>query len=434
MFDAAKSSRSPLLVVVAVAVLAVGGAMFARPDLFEAVGEQVDLVLAGATPGADPFASERVDAPYTHSPLARALALEAQLGPTDADAVLAWADDLARDMGLWLLREAGTGDLAVAEDTLWDEARQDDFAVELARQLRLREVYARKQNRLDAIDGPPLTLHPDELAWIGAHVAWRLDLRMHLVRSPIHHYLVWTSPSGKLGRMVDLTNFRRVDGLGKLVESDEPSVGRRLVGPEDLYPSGAGGIHELQGDGVYRDVAADRLDAELLQRMVTWKAHTADADFSGADPLARYELGLLKGMEAWKEGDTDGVVAAWEELSTLRAEHGDELPDLHKEDVIGVAAGAKGVSLRRVFAHYDTTAKPDRPVDELHEMAMWLDLRDGSIGKADYNRRVVPLTNVSRRRDEQLELCRAGRAALAREASVPTTWLERCDALEAQTP
>jgi len=434
MFDAAKSSRSPLLVVVFVAALAVGGAMFARPDLFEAVGEQVDLVLAGATPGAEPFASERIDAPYTHSPLARALALEAQLGPTDADAVLAWADDLARDMGLWLLREAGTGDLAVAEDTLWEQARQDDFAVELARQLRLREVYARKQNRLAAIDGPPLTLHPDELAWIGAHVAWRLDLRMRLVRSPVHHYLVWTSPSGKLGRMVDLTNFRRVDGLGKQVASDEPSVGRRLVGPEDLYTSGAGGIHELQGDGVYRDVAADRLDAELLQRMVTWKAHTADADFSGADPLARYELGLLRGMEAWKDGDTEGVGAAWKDLSALREAHADALPALRKEDVIGVAAGARGVGLRRVFAHYDTTDKPDRPVDDLHEMAMWLDLRDGSIGKADYNRRVVPLTNVSRRRDEQLELCRAGRAALAREASVPTAWLERCDALEAETP
>ncbi len=370
--------------------------------------------------------------PYSTSPLAEALRHEAQLGPTDTDAVLAWADDLARDMGLWLLRETSTADVAAAEQTLWAAARQDDFSVELARQLRNREVYARRQHRLDAIDGPPQYVHPDELAWIGAHVGWTLDLKMHLVRSPVHHYLVWTSPSGQLGRTVELTNFRRVDALGKLVESEEPSVGRRLVGPEELYPSGAGGIHELQGDGVYRDIADEQLSTELLQRIITWTAHTADADFADADPLARYELAMLRGQEAWKDGDQTALADAWQQLAALRREHDAALPALHKEDVIGVAAGAPGVSLRRVFAHYDTTDKPERPVDDLHEMAMWLDLRDGRIGKSDYNRRVVPLTNVSRTRAEQVELCQAGRAALAREAAIPTEWLERCQALEAE--
>jgi hypothetical protein len=430
MFDAARSNRSPFVVGAVLLAIAMAVSVYLRPDLLEQASEKADLWLAGAGLRADPFASKRVDHPYPDSPLAEALRLEEQLGPTDRDAVLAWADDLAHDMGLWLLRETGSTDVAAAEDALWDAARQDAFALELARQLRNREVYARQQHRLSGIDGPPLYVHPDELAWIGAHVAFRLDLRMRLLRSPVHHYLVWTSPSGQLGRTVELTNFRRVDALGKLVASDEPSVGRRLIGPEDLFPSGAGGIHELQGDGVYREIPADQLTAELLQRIVTWKAHTAGADFADAAPLARYELGLMRGMEAWTRGDTDTVAAAYRELAALRRDHGDDLPALPKENVLGFAAGVAGVSLRPIFAHYDTPA-PDRPADDLHEMAMWLDLRDGRIGKLDYNRRVVPLTNVSRRRDEQLELCQAGRIALAQEASVPTTWLERCEALEA---
>jgi len=430
MFDAARSSRSPVLAGAVLLALAMAAAMYARPDLWAQASEHVDRVLARAGFRSDPFAAERVDHPYADSPLTLALDLEQELGDTDQDAVLRWADDLAREMGLWLLRETGTSDVAAAEDALWDDARQDDFVVELARQLRNREVYARQQQRLARIDGPPQYVHPDELAWIGAHVGWRLDLRMRLMRSPVHHYLVWTSPSGKLGRTVELTNFRRVDALGKLVPSDEPSVGRRLVGPEDLFPSGAGGIHQLQGDGVYREVPADQLTSELLQRIMTWKAHNADADFADAAPLARYELRLTQGVEAWKQGDTETVAAAYADLAQLRRDHGEALPAVPNENVLGVAAGTQGVSLRAVFAHYDTP-NPERPANDLHEMAMWLDLRDGRIGKHDYNRRVIPLTNVSRRRDEQLELCQAGRAALARAASVPTAWLERCEAIEA---
>ncbi len=432
MFEAASSSRSPLLL--GVVLLLVGGAgawLYTHPEHLEQASTQVDLLLAGSGLGADPVASERVDAPYPDSPLALALDLEGQLGPTDRDAVLAWADELASDMGLWLLRETGASDVETAEDALWNAARQDAFAVELARQLRAREVYARSQKRLDAIGGPPQYVHPDELAWIGAHVGWRLDLRMRLLRSPVHHYLVWTSPSGQLGRTVDLTNFRRVDALGKLVESDEPSVGRRLVGPEDLYPSGAGGIHELQGDGVYREIPADRLRAEVLERITTWSAHSTGVDFADADPATRFELGIRRGLQAWKDGDTEAMSSVYDELAALRREHGSELPPVPREDVFGVAAKREGVGLRRLLAHYDTTDTPDRPVDDVHEVAMWLDLRDGSIRKADYNRRVVPLTNVARRREERLELCRAARAALVQEASIPSEFLARCEALEA---
>ncbi len=278
MFEQAQRGSGRTIGVIAGVLAASAGGLWWSAPSSEGWWRGLDRVVAGVDPRAPSFAASPVGV-YPESPLALALRLEGALGPSAVDEGVAWADGVADEMGQWLMLRTGRADRHEAEAALWAAGDVDAFAVELARLLRERDVYLRKQKRLGA-EGPvgrPVYLHPDEVVWVGAHVAWRLELDVSLVDSPVHQYLLWRDPGSDRARTVDLTCFRRVDDRGALQPSEEYSVGRRLVGPADHYPSGAGGIrHEAGVDADdYRAVEPAGLRASIVRRLRTWSEHPA---------------------------------------------------------------------------------------------------------------------------------------------------------------
>jgi hypothetical protein len=384
-------------------------------------GDRVDLAMAGVDPTASPWATAHQDFAYAQSPLQAALELEALLGPTSAPPVLAFADDLSRHMGLWLLRHTGASSIEDAETALWAAGPPDAFVVELARQLRDRQVYLRRNKRLgaDGVATPPIYMHPDEVVWVAAHVAWRLDLNMVLVHSPAHQFLRWDEPGGTGSRTVEITCFRRVDGTGKGVPSEEFSVGRRLTGPADHYPSGAGGIHASLGND-YHDIGPASLVPELIGRMLLWRDHTSAATASellGSRPEEEvaalwFSIHIHEGLAALADGDRRGLKQAAEQALRLRAEWPAALPTAPDEQVLAVAANLQGASLRGVFDAYEPNGPVERPVNAAHTAAMWLDLQSGRPALEAFNARVVPLMNVTSDPAKVSQLCTYGRQAL----------------------
>lgn len=265
MFDAARRS-SGWGVGVLLALMVGGVGWGVRAGGLEAV----DRLARGVPLGARPLATTADDRPYTRSPLATALALEAAWVPVDAASALALGDRLAETVGTWMLETTGAPDLEAAERALWAEGRIDALPVRLATAMRDAEVHARAGHRLsEGAAGVPVYAHPDDLTWLMAHVAWRLDLAFVVVPSPVHHYLLLRGPDGR-ARGVEATCFRRVDALGKVVPHDQPSVGRRLVFPPEHYPSGAGGIRapDRLPAGVYEPLEGDEaLEAAIRQRL-----------------------------------------------------------------------------------------------------------------------------------------------------------------------
>lgn len=238
MFDQARQGRSwPLAIALFVGVAALALAWI-RPDLVSGMAEAVSDRLQG-----DALVVEGRDRLLSQSPLEVVMRLDG-VDAVAADQVRGLSEALAKDAGRWLLRHTDRDDLQSAEVQLWEMGGPDPLLFYIAAQLRARNVYLRKRHRLfDGVaDEGPIYAHPDELTWLAADILWRLDLRADLVQSPVHQYLVVRAPGAAGSRTFEVTCFRRVDALGKVVPSDEPSVGRRLVAPEDHYPSGVGGI------------------------------------------------------------------------------------------------------------------------------------------------------------------------------------------------
>ncbi len=418
------SSRSPwrpiLAVMAVVSVLAVG--LWAGVD-------RLEVLISGGNPLASPTAGERHEQIYPDSPLAVALALEGAAVDLDGDAVLAWADDLARDVGTWLLAETGASDVHAAEVALWHANRFDALATRFAVSLQDRTVVSRKNVPLVTAvpESGAFVVHPDLLPLLMAHVAWRLDLNATLVRSPEHLYVLARDPDGSGARTVEATCFRRVDALGALVPSEEPSVGRRLVAGEAHYPGGSGGVRNPDPlpVGAYETVSADALAGDLVAQLVARRgAGVADAleahlGVGPAPAQAVYHLRLSQGVAAWEAGDAPEALASHAEaLEQLRAARPDVLPARREELVVVAAstfeAGGDGWgALRTALADYDAGGPVEQVTSDAHGMALWLALRRGKVDHAEWNARIIPLMN-RHRGDPVLfgELCRFGERAL----------------------
>jgi hypothetical protein len=398
------------------------------------VPDRFSVLVAGGSPFASPFAEVRRDQPYAESPLAESLALEEGLADVKRDAALAFADALARDLGWWLLATTGASDLDEAERTLWaTDHSPDRFAIAWATRLQEREVYARTSVP-GLWSGPPeqgpVYVHPDELPLLLAHVAWRLDLRAELVRSPIHLYLLFREPGGDGVRGVEPTCFRRVDALGRDVPHDDPSVGRRLTFAEDFFSSGVGGIRNPDPlpPGAYTTVQPSELTGELLARA----SARHEVDVAALEAKLAEQPSRAVAVLVWKERLADGLAAVEREdraraaaelarLADLRTRYPELVPEPRDERVLAAYARIEvgdvggGLKLvRAVLADYE----PDGPVlfarSDAHAVAMALELEHGRPSPADWNARVIPLMNRYRSDPERFaELCAIGRRVLA---------------------
>ncbi len=254
----------------------------------------------------------------------------------------------------------------------------------------------------------PVYVHPDELPLLLMHVAWTLDLRAELVRSPIHQYVHLLEPGGERVRGVEPTAFRLTERAEGSTQ-DEPSVGRALVFEPDHFPSGRGGIRNPSPlpRGTYQPVTPAELPGALLARAAA--RHDVDPskleERLGSSPgdaaLAKlaWTRRLSAGLSAWEAGDLARVRTEASALKVLRELHGPLLPapdERALEAVVAFDSGdaARGhEALRAVFAHHE----PDGPVEvaksDAHLAAMWLELEYGSPTLDDWNARVVPLLN-----------------------------------------
>jgi hypothetical protein len=351
----------------------------------------------------------------------------------DREGVLAFADELAREIGWWLLASTGASDVHEAERLLWEQGRIDDLAVTWALAMQARDLRSREgQGRLSAgiPEHPPRYLQPEEAQLLLAHVAWRLDLDAVLIRSPVHWYLELREPGGDRRRGVEATCFWRVDALGRDVHSPEPSVGRRLVFPPDHYPSGVGGIRNPSPlpPGAYEPIGAAELTGELTAKLaLRYDADPAELEARLAtEPGAAlaqtvYRTRLAAGIAAWERGDLARVRAEAQALQTLRTKHGALLaaaPDeLVLDAIVRLADGDRDGGLAQVRKVLEVH-EPNGPVmfagGDAHATAMWLELEHGRASPEDWNRRIVPLLN--RHKDDPARmsrLCELGRAVLA---------------------
>lgn len=433
MFESGGGGSERWLFAVGLVVLGVVAVFTIRPELLS----RASLLAQGIDPTAPVLASRHEDSPYEVSPLAVSLELEARVREVDADGVLAWADELAKDVGLWLMVDTASADVADAEAALWARGGPRPLSVAFARELRRRSVYARSNRRLSA-GAPttgPVSMHPDELALLWAHVAWRLDLDAVLVRSPVHVYGLYRGPEGeRVG--VEPTCFRRVDDLGNAVPSQEPSVGRLLSFGEDLYPSGAGGIRhpDPMPAGVYEEVTDEALAGVLAGLLVARLddpeaaralAPAALAGASGAWVIWSAEL--TAGLDAIEREDRAEVQRAHEALVAMRGSVALGLPTAPDERVLQAWLEDDVSLLRPVFAHHEPDGPVLRPANRAHEVAMWMDVAKRAPEGEDWNRRVIPLMNGMQDDDPAVDaLCAYGRRALQGMKQTAGELMPRC--------
>ncbi|MCA9490700.1 MAG: hypothetical protein KC621_12305 [Myxococcales bacterium] len=431
MFDAV-ARRSWFLPVAVVALAAAVGVFLLVPD-----GRQrVSLLVAGGNPMAEPVASARDDLLYTTDPLELSLELEATFGEVDRGAALGFADDLARELGWWLLERTGGSDLEDAERKLWaEDGRPDAFVEAWSEALQRREVYART-----TVPGlwkgppgePPIYVHPDELPLILLRVATDLDLRMELVRSPKHLYVQWREPGGERVRGIEPTAFRLFDRTGHAAteSGSEPSVGKALTFEPDHFSSGTGGIRNPDPlpPGAYETVSPAALPSDLLDALA--RRHDVDPAAleqritgPGDEALAElaWRMRLSRGLAALERGELPVVRAEAAALGALRSAHGDLLPEAPDERALQAAVAFDGgrdadarADLAAVFAYWEPAGKPVTEArSDAHAAAMWLALEYGPTTPDDWHLR-APIVADHDRADlgRLVRLCALGRDIL----------------------
>ncbi|MCB9699618.1 MAG: hypothetical protein H6738_22730 [Alphaproteobacteria bacterium] len=445
MFDAV-ARRSWFLPIAVVALAAVAGAALMVPD-----GRQrLSLLLAGGDPTASPVATARDDLLYPTDPLELSLDLEATFGEVDRARALGFADDLARELGWWLLEHTGGSDLEDAERKLWaKDGRPDPFVEAWSEALQRREVYART-----TVPGlwkgpptnPPIYVHPDELPLILLRVATDLDLRMELVRSPKHLYVLWREPGGERVRGIEPTAFRLFDRTGNAAteSGSEPSVGKALTFEPDHFSSGTGGIRNPDPlpPGAYETVSPAALASDLLDALA--RRHDVDPAAleqritgPGDEALAAlaWRIRSSRGFAALERGEMAIVRAESAALAGMRSAHPDLVPQAPDERALAAAVAFEGgrdadarADLAAVFAWWEPDGTPATEVrSDGHAAAMWLALEYGPTTPEDWRAR-APLIAEHDRSDlgRLVRLCALGRDILHDTDETPGQAVPAC--------
>lgn len=445
MFDAV-ARRSWFLPAALVVLAVLGGAALLVPD----GRHRLFVAMAGGNPLASPVAAARDDRLYPTDPLELSLDLESTFGEVDRARALAFADELARQLGWWLLERTGGSDVEDAERKLWaEDGRPDAFVEAWSAAMQRREVYART-----TVPGlwkgppeqPPIYVHPDELPLILLRVATDLDLRMELVRSPQHLYVLWREPGGERVRGVEPTAFRLFDRTGNAAteSGSEPSVGKALTFEEDHFSSGTGGIRNPVPlpPGSYETVSAAALASDLLGSIA--KRHDVDPAAleqriagPGDDALAQlaWKIRLSRGLAAFERGDLAGVRAEAMPLASMRSAHPDLVPEAPDERALLAALAFDGgrdadarADLAAVLAYWEPDGHPTEEArSDAHAAAIWLALEYGPTTADDWHARGRLLADHYRSDLGRLvRLCALGRDILHDTDEAPELTVPAC--------
>ncbi len=234
------------------AVVGVPAGLFAlavfAPETWAWGEVRVRGLLAGRTPFGSAFVERATAYPYSGSPLAWYLDYEGRWVDLPKDDVLAVGDAIADEVAWRLAAATGEDDPVEAERALWAAGRERELPLWIAASLRDRNVYYSPESLFSRSFDPevhvlPDTVHLDcdQLAYVFLHVAWRLDLAMAAVPSPMHVYLRYGGPDGQAPMWVETTRFRHIDIAGDRVDFMGRGIGEDFFIDADYYPSGRGG-------------------------------------------------------------------------------------------------------------------------------------------------------------------------------------------------
>lgn len=236
------------------------------PVAFNRLMLQSELLAGGTWPSsAAGFVDARGDYPYPTSSFLDYIAYERKFVDFDAAGVGAFADRIAEDVGWQMMLEADAGSVQEAEATLWEAGRAQDVPLWIAEALRTRGVFYHLESLLSRSFDPWLHtgdaevhMDCDQLVHLFTHVAWRLDLKMYEIQSPMHQYLTYQPPTGSQGTplWVETTSFRRVDVHGERVDYMGAALGDDFLIDEDYHSSGKGGYSAsrriIEAGGLYQ--------------------------------------------------------------------------------------------------------------------------------------------------------------------------------------
>ncbi|MDP2313777.1 MAG: hypothetical protein Q8P41_12790 [Pseudomonadota bacterium] len=343
-------AERPWLMPALYGVVAVPVGMFAMmifaPETWSWAEVRVNGVRAGRNPFASAFVARATAYPYSGSPLGWYLDYEDRWVDLPKDDVLAVADAIADEVAWQLAAATNSADPVEGERALWVAGREKELPLWIAAAIRERNVYYSPESLFSRSFDPkvhvlPDTVHLDcdQLAYIFLHVAWRLDLAMSAVPSPMHVYVRYGGPDGQDPLWVETTQFRSIDVTGDRVDFMGRGIGETFFIDADYYPSGRGGnwasAEVIDAAGLYGPwTERDIRDAVVANVIVGLMRGHIDAPY-GAELEAHLEGSreitlvtnlythyLSTAKAARDAGKVDEARAAARQAQALRASHG----------------------------------------------------------------------------------------------------------------
>lgn len=335
------------------------------PDTWAWAEVRARALLAGRNPLASTFVAAATDYPYTGSPLAWYLDYEGRFVSLPEDDILAVADAIADDVAWRLTAATGETDPVAAERALWAQGRGRALPLWIAAALRDRHAFYSVESLFSRSFNPdihvlPETIHLDcdQLVYVFLHVAWRLDLAMSAVPSPLHVYLRYAGPDGEPPLWVETTQFRRIDVNGGRVDFMGRGIGEEFFIDAAYYPSGRGGSWAdpavVSAAGLYQPwTERDIRDSIVANVVAGLRRNRIDAPYvaemEAALPGTRdltlvsnlYGTWLETAKTALAAGNRGEARAAAERARAIRSEFGALViyADLEEEEVLAAVGG-----------------------------------------------------------------------------------------------
>lgn len=334
------------LYVIVGAPFATFGLAVAWPDQYARLEARVIGTFAGRNPFGHVFVDHASAYPYSGSPLEWYLDYEGRFVPLDRELVLRMADEIAADVGWRLSAATGEADPVAAEAALWAAGNQKELPLWIAQNLRERGVFYHPESLFSRSFDPEVHgvgknnvhLDCDQLAYVFAHVAMRLDLAMKVVPSVQHVYLRYDGPSGEAPLYVETTQFRSVDIDGNRIDYAGASIGEDFYVDADYYSSGrsgtwatasitaAAGLYEPSTEEDIRDNIVGNVLVGLEAQGKSVYPDESEAHLAGTRSITLvnnlYRWYILESQSALERGDLATAEARALRARAIRAEHG----------------------------------------------------------------------------------------------------------------